>query len=73
MIPKYIKLKESINEKILKKAIYVQLVSDIHPDKIDLYWLSAQWLSVMNPSTTEERNRQELLLNKCVMHLNDQM
>ena len=63
----------STNEKILKKATYVQLVSDIHSDKIDLYWLSAQLLSVMTPSTTEERNRKELLLNKCVMHLNDQM
>jgi hypothetical protein len=28
--------------KVIKKAVYLQLMSDAYPDKIDLYWLSKQ-------------------------------
>ena len=63
----------SANEKILKKATYAQLISDIYSDKIDLYWLSAQWLMDFNPVTNAEKKKKEFLLGKCKRNLDSKM
>ena len=60
----------SANEKILKKAAYVQLLSDAHSDTIDLYWLSLQLLIDFKPSTKHEEKLQEILLKRCENNLN---
>ena len=63
----------SADERALKKAAYVQLVSDIYPDKVDLYWLSAQWLSEISPTDKKLKNDRFVLLKKCSQHLDDEM
>lgn len=57
----------------LKKAAYVQLISDIYPDKVDLYWLSAQWLSEISPTDDKLKENKSVLLRKCARHLDDEM
>lgn len=63
----------SSDERALKKAAYVQLVSDIYPDKVDLYWLSAQWLSEISPTDKNLKDDRFVLLKKCSQHLDDEM
>lgn len=63
----------STEERALKKAAYVQLVSDIYPDKVDLYWLSAQWLSEISPTDKKFKDDRFVLLKKCSQHLDDEM
>lgn len=57
--------KISENAKTLKKSAYVQLVSDIYSEKIDLYWLSTKWLLNFKPASKAEESEQKILLNKC--------
>lgn len=61
----------SSDEKLLKKAKYVQLLSDMYPDQIDLYYLSAQWLQNKNMGKLE--NERKMLLRKCEAHLDKEM
>lgn len=63
----------SENERIFKKATYLQFISDTYPDKIDLYWLSAKFLLELKISSEDEEHYQKFLLNKCSNHLNDTM
>ena len=63
----------STEEKILKKAVYLQLISDIYPDKLDLYWLSTQWITALNPKTKKVEELKYLLLKKCVQNLDSKM
>ncbi len=61
----------SSDEKILKKAKYVQLLSDMYPNQIDLYYLSAQWLQYKKMGKLE--NERKMLLRKCEAHLDKEM
>ena len=63
----------SANEKIFKKATYLQFISDTYPAKIDLYWFSAQLLFDVKIATEDDKNYQKFLLHKCSSHLNEQM
>lgn len=63
----------SDDERILKKSAYVQLISDIYSNKIDLYWLSAQWLSEMSSADENLKNTKNVLMKKCVHHLDEEM
>ena len=63
----------SAEERALKKATYVQLISDIYPDKVDLYWLSAQWLSEISPTDKKLKDDRFVLLKKCSQHLDDEI
>ena len=67
--------KESLSteKRALKKAAYVQLVSDLYPDKVDLYWLSTQWLSEISPTDEKLKEDRSVLLRKCARHLDDEM
>lgn len=59
----------SETERIIKKAEYVQYISDTFPEEADLYWLSAQWLTENNMS--EKKDENDLLLRKCVQHFTE--
>lgn len=59
----------SADERVLKKATYVQLLSDKHSDTLDLYWLSAQWLSEISPTDEKLDTEKFYLLKKCNRHL----
>ena len=63
----------SNDERILKKSAYVQLISDIYSNKIDLYWLSAQWLSEMSSADENLKNTKNVLMRKCAHHLDEEM
>ena len=63
----------SAEEKVLKKAVYLQLISDIYSDKLDLYWLSTQWLTALNTKTKKVEELKYLLLKKCVQNLDSKM
>ena len=62
----------SENARILRKINYVQLISDIYPEHIDLYWLSTQWLLDFKATTKEDHNYQQFLLEQCSNHLRDE-
>jgi hypothetical protein len=54
------------SDRKIQKAAYVQIVSDLLRDPIDLYWLSCQWMRELkvenlNPRQKEER---DLILKK---------
>ena len=63
----------SDDERLLKKAAYLQLVSDLYPETIDLYWFSLQLISKINPITDEGKTTRSTLLNKYVEHLDSEM
>ena len=63
----------SHEERALKKAAYVQLISELYPDTVDLYWLSAQWLSEISPTDEGLKENKSVLLKKCSRHLDDEM
>ena len=63
----------SADERVLKKATYVQLLSDLYPDTVDLYWLSAQWLIAISPTSEKLKDDKFTLLKKCAQHLDDEM
>ncbi|MDR3562093.1 MAG: hypothetical protein P4N59_11755 [Negativicutes bacterium] len=49
----------SEQDKILAKAAYLQVISDRNPDKIDLYWLSYQFLNKLDGNLNEVKNLKE--------------
>ncbi len=51
--------KDSEQDKILAKAAYLQIVSDRNPEKIDLYWLSYQFLNQLDGNLDEVNNLKE--------------
>ena len=63
----------SPEERVLKKAAYVQLLSEKYSDSLDLYWLSAQWLSEISPTDKNFESEKENLLEKCRKHLINEM
>lgn len=63
----------SEEEKVFKKIIYLQLISDIYYEQLDLYWLTAQWLMDLKPKTKKEAEEKYLLLKKCVQNLDRKM
>jgi len=54
-------------EKALKKAAYLNFLSDTYPDKINLYWLSYQILKGINEDTLgpEDKRLREALIANC--------
>ena len=73
-----LKLKEidqenmSAEERVLKKIKYVQLISDMYSDIVDLYWLGLQWLSDIAESESHYKDKQ-ILLKKTVKHLDEEI
>lgn len=59
-------------ENVLKKAEYLQLISDMFSETVDLYWLSLQLLSGMNTYQGLEAEK-NMLLNRCRKHLDMEM
>ena len=62
----------SEEERVIRKALYVQLLSDDSKYGLDLYWLSAQWLSEISPTDDELENDKYDLLERCEQHLNNE-
>lgn len=62
----------SANERVLRKVTYVQLISDMYPETIDLYWLGLQWLAEVDTSTGYQQQKR-MLLKKCAQHLDREM
>lgn len=60
----------SADEKIVKKAAYLQFVSDLYPGQIDMYWLSFHILnSNMNKLREDEAiDMSDVLLDRCFEH-----
>ena len=48
-------------EKILKKAIYLQFISDAYPNEMDLYWLSYLFLDQIKDETVLARDDKVIL------------
>ena len=63
----------SSEEKILKKATYLQLISDLYPEKVDLYWLSVQLLSEIFPTEESLKESKSVMLRKYSRHLDEEM
>ena len=57
----------SAEERALRKALYVQLISD-EEAAIDLYWLSAQWLTEISTTDAELKEKKLQLLERCDEH-----
>jgi hypothetical protein len=62
--------KISADEKIVKKAAYLQFVSDLYPDQIDLYWLSYHILISAYLKEDEAIDVSDVLLGRCFEHFN---
>lgn len=60
-------------ERILEKAIYVQMLSEEYPDKFDLYWLGVQWLSKISPNDEKLKKEKYDLIKKYTDHNNKEM
>jgi len=66
------KMKLTDEERVLRKALLIQLISDSFPDKVNLYWLSSQWVGeIDNPGTNEKQA--QYLLQRCKRHLDQEM
>jgi len=63
----------SDDDKRIKKAAYLQLMSDIFPEKLDLYWLSYQLLLEVNPQEATTTKIAEQMKRRYKQHLDDQM
>ena len=66
------KMKLTDEERVSRKALLVQLISDSFPDKVNLYWLSSQWLGEFDNLGTNEKQAQ-YLLQRCKKHLDQEM
>jgi len=66
------KMKLTDKERVLRKALLIQLISDSFPDKVNLYWLSSQWIGEIENFGTDEKQAQ-YLLQRCKRHLNQEM
>ena len=63
----------SDEERALEKAKYLQLISDIYPEQVDLYWLSGQLLNGTAMTNEKNQKEKELLMSKCKQHLDNEM
>jgi len=61
--------KISVEEKIIKKAAYLQYISDLYPAKVDLYWLSFQLLRTADITDEKLLKLHNILLGSCFDHL----
>ena len=55
------KMKLTDEERVLRKAQCVQMISDLFPDKVNLYWLGSQWLGEIEKSKRYQEEIQDLL------------
>jgi len=62
--------KISKDEKNLKKAAYLQMMSDLYPTEINLYWLSYRFIMEIGDQNKEIKEQAETLLNRCFNHFN---
>ena len=62
--------KISEDEKNLKKAAYLQMMSDLYPTEINLYWLSYRLIIEIGDQNKEIKEQAETLLNRCFNHFN---
>lgn len=65
--------KISAEERAIKKASYIQALSENYPNDFDLYWLSAQWMFEISPTDKKIKDDKKILLARCIDHLNDAM
>ena len=61
----------SESDRLLKKVSYLQLVSDTFPEKINLYWLSAQLLLNFNPADNNDDLCKDIFLKRCITKFED--
>ena len=74
-------LKELAEEKIgeterkLRIAAYCQFISDTYPQDVDLYWKSYRVLKGLDPAgmTAEEKDLAQVLRDRCLQHIEEQM
>ena len=59
-------------EKTIKKAAYLQLISDMYPGKLDLYWLSYQLLEELPDASAADAGVVQMK-KRCKRHLDEQM
>ena len=58
----------------IKKSAYLQMLSDEYPENFDFYWLIAQWLSEISPPSDSGLTKKKTeLLQRCALHLDDEM
>lgn len=62
--------KISKDEKKLKKAAYLQMMSDLYPTEINLYWLSYRFLIEISDQNKEIEELAETLKRRCFNHFN---
>jgi hypothetical protein len=62
--------KISEDEKNLKKAAYLQMMSDLYSTEINLYWLSYRFIIEIGDQNKEIKEQAETLLNRCFNHFN---
>ena len=64
----------SVNDKLLSKAAYLQMISDGQSESVDLYWLSYQLLQSINiEGNAELAGKVTLLINRFSKHLENTM
>ena len=63
----------SPEECAIKKSAYLQMLSAMYPENFDFYWLIAQWMSEISPSDSELTKKKTELLQRCALHLDDEM
>lgn len=56
-------------EKIIRKAAYLQMLSDLYPEQVDLYWLSFQLLRTADIKDKKLADSHKILLASCFDHL----
>ncbi|MCK4761254.1 MAG: hypothetical protein KAW12_03580 [Candidatus Aminicenantes bacterium] len=56
----------SDERKKIKKAAYLQLMSDMYPGQVNLYWLSYRFLKDINSDNEEVKETAETLMKRCV-------
>jgi hypothetical protein len=60
----------SKDEKELKKAAYLQMMSDLYPTEINLYWLSYRFLLEIGDQNKGIKDLADTLQNRCFNHFN---
>ena len=59
----------SPEECVLKKAKYLLMLSDEHPETFDFYWIIAQWMDEISPTDKELAEQKSDFLLRCSIHL----
>lgn len=62
--------KISAEEKIIKKAAYLQFISDLYPGQVDLYWYSYQLIYKTEIKEEGLLDLYEILIGSCMEHKN---